>query len=323
MKPGIEVVIMCRERHPETIRAIDALAKVDFGVDTKIIVSDNPSSPEKSLSGIPNYLSHKIRNPSGSWNWHFNTIVSELEYEWSLITHDDDEILPVLGTIFQAFRDNPEVSVITGLSQIVDDKAGAIFDESYDKRIDTAGLRKPAGEVRKDLSGYLFDLGTLFPASAMIIRSSLLQSLSPLDNRFELTADFGLSIVIANNNGVVFEGSQAVMNYNLHGNNSVFTDDAAGGIKPDFTITRILLMDKFKDLYSESRMTMILKSVVLSKILISAFGLSQRRRTLSEAIKSSNSLKRNRIKYLLMILPIRLGPLAPYVRYKMRKRLGV
>jgi hypothetical protein len=323
MKPGIEVVIMCRERQPETIRAVNALAAVDFGGDTRVIVSDNPSSPSKSLSDIPSYLTHKVRNPSGSWNWHFNTIVSELEHEWCLITHDDDEILPILGEIFQTYKDNPEVSVITGLSQIVDHKAGPIFDEGYGKRIDAAGLRKPAGQVRKDLAGYLFDLGTLFPASAMIIRSSLLQSLAPLDERFELTADFGLSILVANDKGVVFEGSQPVMKYNLHGNNSVFTDDAAGGIMPDFTITRILLMDKFKDLYSESRLTMILKSVVVSKILISAFDLSLRRQRLGETIRSSNSLKRNKIKYLLMILPIRLGPLAPLARYKMRKRLGI
>lgn len=323
MKQGIEVVIMCRERQLEAVRALNALASVDFGTDTKIIVSDNPSSPNKALADILDNVTHIIRDPSGSWNWHFNRIVSELEYEWCLITHDDDEILPILGSVFRSHMNNPEVSVITGLSQIVDHKKGPIFDQGYDNRIDAAGLRHPAGVIRKDLSGHLFDLGTLFPASAMIIRSSLLQELSPLDERFELTADFGLSILVSHDSGVVFEGSQPVMNYNLHNNNSVFSDVAAGGIMPDFTITRILLMDRFTNLYSESRVTMLVKSVIVSKILVSAFGLSARRQTLNETLKSSSSLRKSKLKYLIMMMPIRLGPLAPYVRSKMRKRIGI
>lgn len=322
MKSGIEVVIMCRERPSETNRAIDALAKVDFGTKTKIVVSDNPSTPSKFLTNIPREVSHIKRNPSGSWNWHFNKIVSELEYEWCLITHDDDEILPILGDIFCANRTNSGVSVITGLSQIVHHESGLIYDQNYEKRLESAGLKEPAGQVRRDLSHYLFDQGTLFPASAMIIRSSLLQSLPPLDERFELTADFGLSVLIAHESGVIFEGRQPVMKYHLHQNNSVFSDVAMGGIKADFTITRILLLDKYPELFNESRLTLILKSVIQSKILVSAFGLTQRRKTLIQTIKSSDLLKKNKLKYSLMTLPIRLGPLAPIVRYLMRKRLG-
>ena len=323
MRDGIEVIIMCRERVSEAKRAIEALRSVDFGTETQIIVSDNPSSRKKALIDIPGDIRHIVRDPGGSWNWHFNTIVSELEYEWCLITHDDDEILPILGKTFQAHKDNSEVSVITGLSQIVDHKDGPIFDKGYDTRINTARLRQPAGLIYTHLSGPLFDLGTLFPASAMIIRSSLLQNLAPLDARFELTADFGLSILVSHNRGVVFEGSKPVMNYNLHNNNSVFTDQAAGGIMSDFTITRILLLDKFNDLYTESRMTMLLKSVVMSKILIAAFGLTQRRQLLKKTITESVSVKRSKFKYFLMIFPIFLGPLAPLVRKKMRARLGI
>jgi hypothetical protein len=323
MKDGIEVVIMCREREREARRAIQALSIVDFGVETKIIVSDNPSSAKMALTDIPKDVSHIVRDPSGSWNWHFNSIVSELEYEWCLITHDDDEILPILGKTFQTHKDNSEVFVITGLSQIVDHKNGPIFDQGYDTRINSAGLRSPAGAIYTNLSGHLFDLGTLFPASAMIIRSSLLQSLAPLDVRFELTADFGLSILVAHNRGVVFEGSKPIMNYNLHKNNSVFTDDAAGGIMADFTVTRILLLEKFNELYTESRMTMLLKSVVMSRILIAAFGLTQRKKLLKKTISGSDLLKRNKLKYFLMSFPIFLGPLAPFVRKKVRARLGI
>ena len=323
MKNSIEVVIMCRERQTEAVRAINALRNVDFGAETRIIVSDNPTSREKALKNIPNDIIHTIRDPSGSWNWHFNTIVAELEYEWCLITHDDDELLPQLGDIFREHSDNSLVSVITGLSQIVDHKTGPVTDKFYEKRIYAAGLKHPAGPVYTSLSKQLFDLGTLFPASAMIIRTSLLRSLAPLDERFELTADFGLSMLIAHNHGVIFEGIKPVMNYNLHNNNSVFTDDAAGGITPDFTITRILLLDRFKELYTESRVTMLLQSVVKSRILISAFGLSQRKELLNKTICSSTSLKSNKLKYLLMNIPINLGLFAPYVRKKMRKRLGI
>jgi hypothetical protein len=186
-----------------------------------------------------------------------------------------------------------------------------------------AGLRRSAGPVYTSLSSQLFDLGTLFPASAMIIRTSLLKSLGPLDERFELTVDFGLSILISHNHGVVFEGIEPVMNYNLHKSNSVFTDDAAGGITPDFTVTRILLLDRFKELYTEPRMTKLLQHVVKSRILISAFGLTQRRKLLNQTIRESTLLRKNILKYSLMNIPINLGPIAPYVRRKMRKRLGI
>jgi len=323
MKKGIEIVIMSRERPTETLRAIQALSRVNFEAQTKIIVSDNPSERRKALVGLPGHVHHVIRDPSGSWNWHFNTIVSELEYEWCLITHDDDEILQALGTAFKNHSGDPNVSVITGLSQIVDSKEGIIFDVSYDRRIDSANIRRSAGPIYNDLAEHLYDLGTLFPASAMIIRTSVLRSHMPLEERFELTADFGLSILISRGNGVVFEGSQPVMNYNLHRNNSVFTDIAAGGIFPDFTITRIILLDKFKEFCTESRLTMLLRSIIISKILISAFNLSQRGATLREAVQSSSSLKSNKLKYFFMLIPIRLGPLAPLVRHIMRKKFGI
>jgi hypothetical protein len=321
--PGLEIVVMARERQQETLRAIDALRSVPFGINVKIVLSDNASIPEKSLRDIPGEIEHRIRIPSGSWNWHFNKIVSELEYEWCLITHDDDEIQPVLGEVFQKYSNNEDVAVITGLSRIVEENKGPIRNIAYENRIDLAELRNPAGFLLTDLSNKLFDLGTLYPASAMIIRSELLQQLAPLDQRYELTADFGLSVEISHNHGVIFEGAQPVMNYNLHKNNSVFTDEAAGGIKPDFTITRILLMDKFNDLYTEQRMTELVKSVIQSRILISAFGLKSRRQLLNKTIRTSQILQRNRIKQTLMNIPINLGPLAPVVRYLMRKRIAL
>ena len=323
LKDGIEVVIMCRERQNETLRAIGAIKHVDFGVDTQIIVSDNASKPEKALTGLPSGIIHRLRDPSGSWNWHFNTIVSELGYEWCLITHDDDEILPILGTIFQSHKDNPEVSVITGLSQIIDHEAGLISNNGYEFRLNSAGIREQAGVIHLDLSQKLFDFGTLFPASAIIIRSSLLKSVAPLDTRFEWTADFGLSILIAHRKGVIFEGIKPVMNYHLHGNNSVFTDEAAGGIKSDLTVTRILMLDKFPELYNASRMNMLLKSVIKSRILLSAFGLNERKIILNETINSSLILRRGSLKYFLMKIPIYLGPLSGFVRRKMRKRIGI
>lgn len=322
LKDGIEVVIMCRERQKETLRAIEAIKQVNFGVATQIIVSDNASKPERALTDLPPGVQHRLRAPSGSWNWHFNTIVSELEYEWCLITHDDDEIRPILGTIFQSHKDSPEVSVITGLSQIIDHESGPVSNKRYESRLASAGILEQAGEVHFDLSRKLFDFGTLFPASAMIIRSSLLKTLAPLDTRFEWAADFGLSILIAHGEGVIFEGIKPVMNYHLHGNNSVFTDEGAGGIKSDLTVTRILMLDKFPELYSRSRMNMLLKSVIISKILLSAFGLNERKDTLKMTINSSIVLRNGGLKYFLMKIPIYLGPLSGFVRSKVRKRIG-
>jgi hypothetical protein len=113
------------------------------------------------------------------------------------------------------------------------------------------------------------------------------------------------------------------MNYHLHGNNSVFTEEAAGGIKSDLTVTRILILDKFPELYNSSRMKMLLKSVIISKILLSAFGLNERKATLNETINSSVVLRRGGPRYFLMKIPVHLGPLSGLVRKKMRRRIGI
>ena len=322
LKEGLEVIIMGRERPSETLRAIEAIQQIDFGVETHVIVSDNASSLEKALSGLPIGIEHRLRNPGGSWNWHFNKIVSELQYEWCLITHDDDELLPILGNVFNDHRNDPRVLTITGLSQIVDHQKGFVVNANYESRIDAAGIRDKAGTVYFNLSEKLFDLGTLFPASAMITRSSLLRNLAPLDPRFEWTADFGLSILVSHNKGVVFEGRQAVMNYHLHKNNSVFTDEAAGGLKSDFTVTRILMLEKFPELYNRARASKLLRDVFISKILISAFNLKARQSLLKATIRSSKTLRISKFNFLAMKIPIYLGPLASCVRFFMRKRIG-
>ena len=95
--PGISVVIMAHERQEETLRAVQALLKVDFGSSTEIVVSDNPSTPEKIIKNLPPQIVHRVRNPSGESLWHANQILQELDHEWTLLTHDDDEILPHLG----------------------------------------------------------------------------------------------------------------------------------------------------------------------------------------------------------------------------------
>ena len=74
-KPGLTIVIMAHERQAETLRAANAILKVNFGCETEVIVSDNPSTPDREIKNIPTGIEHKVRNPPGSSYWHVKQIL--------------------------------------------------------------------------------------------------------------------------------------------------------------------------------------------------------------------------------------------------------
>lgn len=137
--PGLSVVIMAHERQEETLRAVDALLKVNFGCPTEIVVSDNPSTPDRIIKNLPPQIVHRVRNPSGESLWHANQILQELDHEWTLLTHDDDEILPRLGELFRIYKTDPEVMVITGKSRIFVNNVES-QDNGYITRLEKAQL---------------------------------------------------------------------------------------------------------------------------------------------------------------------------------------
>ena len=321
-KPGISIVIMAHERQEETIRAVDALLKVNFGCDTEIVVSDNPSSPEKQIRNLPPQVFHKVRNPPGDATWHANQIIQELSHEWTLLTHDDDEILPRLGELFREYSKDPETVVITGKSRIIVNGLETI-DHGYSSRLKKANLDEPVPVSRTNLFDSLFDIGPLFPASALIVRTRHLRKLSRFNPDFALASDLDLSMVLANNAKVIFDGGTDVMNYHIHGGNSVFSIQAAGGLMADFTIVRLSKAVSNNLKITKQRKKMLVKAILVSRVLAKAFHLNDRyTKVRLYAIEFNEKFPESKIKSFYL-LPLPLGPLKPIARRLMWKRLGV
>jgi hypothetical protein len=321
-KPGISVVVMAHERQEETLRAVKAIAKVDFGCDTEIIVSDNASSPEKTIKNLPSEVIHKVRNPPGDSVWHADQILQEVDHEWTLLTHDDDEMLPHLGELFRKHNLDTETVMITGRSRIIVNGIETV-DQGYMTRLEKAQLAGPFAVSRMDLFEALFDIGPLFPASAMIVRTEFLRTCSRINLDYDLASDLGLSMALSNNAKVVFDGGNFVMNYHIHGGNSVFSVAAAGGLMADFTIVRLneAVINNLK--ITSERRSMLIKGVIVSRILAKAFHLNVRySKVRSYAEKFNKKFPESKIS-IFFLLPIPLGPMKPIVRRLMWRRLGV
>lgn len=321
-KQGISIVIMAHERQEETLRAVRAILKVDFGCEIEIVVSDNASTPDKVIKDLPIDVVHKVRNPPGDSLWHLNQILQELDHEWTLLTHDDDEILPHLGQLFQSYKSNPEVVMITGKSRILVNNIES-QDQGYLTRLEKSGLLNSNPVERTDLFNHLFDLGPLFPASAMIVRTGYLKNRSIINPDFDLASDLAFSMAIARDSMVVFDGGSYVMNYHIHGGNSVFSSRAAGGLMADFTIVRLSEAVSHGFEITEKRRKSLIKSVVASRILTKAFHLEARYSNVKLYTEAYNrAFPESRISRFVL-LPVPLGPLKIVVRRLMWKRLGV
>ncbi len=321
-KPGISVVIMAHERQKETIRAVRAILQVDFGCASEIVVSDNPSSPDKAIKDLPPQVVHRIRNPSGDSLWHANQIFKEIDHEWTLLTHDDDEILPRLGDLFRAYNADPKVMMITGKSRIIVNDIES-EDLGYLARLVKAKLVSSEPIARDDLFEELFDIGPLFPASAMIVRTEFLRTRSTINPDFDLAGDLAHSMALAKNARVIFDGSSYVMNYHIHGGNSVFTARAAGGLMADFTIVRLSEAVRNNLDISKERKKMLIKAILASRILAKSFHLKTRYSNIKLYTQNFNHKFPNHKISIIFLLPIPLGPFKIIVRRLMWKRLGV
>lgn len=323
LKQGIEIIVMTHDRQVEVLRAVESILRIDFGIPTFVTVSDNPTSEKFKVSGLPNEVKHVVRKPCLTANEHAKLIWSEFEYEWTLLTHDDDELLPALGDVFRQYSKNPEVSVITGLSEIINSKGESTREIGYENRLKAADLFGKLSEPRFDLAEHLFDLGSLFPASAIIMRGDHGIDFSNWNHDFELAGDLAHSIYASKTGGVAFEGRKPVMKYHLHGGNSVLTSGAAGGLMADFTVTRLQFLIENPEWATAARKLRITKGALAGRVLAKAFHLDKRYKNIVKYVRNANKATRNRAAYKVSYMPIPLGPLKPVVRFLMWRRLGV
>jgi hypothetical protein len=252
--PGIDIYIASRDRPFETNRAIQALKAVDFGVKTRIIVSDNASSPSSVLTDLPEGVIHLVRQPCGAQE-HFNLVIGELNCEWFLFTHDDDEMLPALGKLFRESILIPEVNVISGRSQITNKDGVAIIDHIYEDRLEKAGMLTQESKSIYNFLELLFDYGTLFPASAIILKSALISHKFALNPDTHYAGDLEYSLEVARHSVVRYQGIEPVMKYHLHGGNSVFDSNLPFVMPSQTLICRIQEMIKNPDLINELRIS--------------------------------------------------------------------
>jgi len=318
---GLEIIVMSRERPRELTRALKALEKVNFGANTRIRVSDNPSIPEKAIAYLSPNIAHTIRDPSGPSLWHLNQIISEATYEWTLITHDDDEILPILGELFQKYRDDLRVSLISGMSRILGESGQDVSNDKYEERLRIAGLKTNCSQIKTQLDEMLFDLGSLFPASAMIIRSSVLRRMFPIPSEIDLASDLAMSLMATDSLGVIFEGNEPVMNYHLHGGNSVFSIAAMGGLMSDLTNTRLKYLSTHPGILNKNRKKLLTRAVVISKVTTNAFNMTEKYGYLTKSIVAVRLSTGLIPIYWPGRIPIRLGPLKPLARWFIIRRL--
>ena len=319
---GLEIVVMAHDRQEETLRAVRALKAIDFGIPTRIVVSDNASNVDNVVVGLPPDVDHIIRTPCVSPNEHLMLIWKEFTFEWTLVTHDDDEMLPAFGEFFRQNREKSEVTVITGLSRIISQDGLEISDQGYENRLKKAGLFGNITQSTAELHNYLFDFGSLFPASAIIIRNGAID-FSTWNNNYALAADVAHSMKASLSGHVCFQGETPIMNYYLHGNNSVYSSSAAGGLMADFCITRFDFLTRYPEWASRERMKRLTKATLVARILAKSFHLDERYFNVAKYAREANRKSNNQAVNPIALIPLPLGILKPIVRFLMWRRLGV
>ena len=319
---GIEVVIMAHDRPVETLRAVRAIQKIDFGIPCRIVVSDNPTSPESQVIGLPVDVVHILRSPCVSANEHLSLVWKDFSYEWTLLTHDDDELLPSLGDFFKESHHKPGVTVITGMSRIISPEGSEIRDKGYESRLQQAGLIGRKSQSKNELHNHLFDLGSLFPASAIIIKNGS-TDFSNWNNDYALAGDLAHSLKASLSGGVCFQGEMPIMNYYLHGGNSVYTSGAAGGLLADFCITRFDFLLQHPEWANDKRKKQLSKSALAARILAKSFHLSTRYKNVKKYGQRANNFTEGKSVFSIALLPMPVGPFKPLVRFLMWRRIGV
>jgi hypothetical protein len=203
----------------------------------------------------------------------------------------DDEILPQLGDLFREYSSNPKIGMITGRSLIIDSTGNQIMSNAYESRLRKSNLNNFHSHVKSDVFWHLFDLGSLFPASAMIIRREVYKEIQEVNLDVNLASDYSLSLKIAKNHNIVFEGINPVMKYWLHGKNSVYSNEAMSSLKSELTIARLVELANSDFKLSLKRNLALSKQIFESTILLNTYGEYEKISILNRYILTYKELK--------------------------------
>jgi hypothetical protein len=217
--PGIEIVIMARDR-PEYLRkAMDAIEKIDFGIPTHLVISNNSATCAPLFDVDETKWEIRNRHQNLDPHTHYAYIVAESKFEWSCITHDDDELLPHFGKLFRCYHAIPEVRFISGSTAIRNLRIDPSASVGYQNRIARSGITKELSYSCADFLLAQFNVGSLLPLSAIAVRTEYL--IAP-KNIFRFAFDYYFAMAIAHrkqdetHNSLIYDSLNPVINYNLH-----------------------------------------------------------------------------------------------------------
>ena len=220
MSGSLEILILTHDRPESALKTIENLQSLDWGIKPRIVLSDNPSSESRYVQNVPPEIIHRRRFPFLSVAQHHNLALSEVESDWLILTHDDDELLDYFAESFKLLRSS-SYDIITGYSRILDTSVGEIIDDSYNRRLLESGVLTGDTIPRSQLQRVLFNHGMIYPASAICVRSIKILEALPLDVHTNAAIDYEYAMKISKNAKLKFLIKGPIMNYVIHGANSI------------------------------------------------------------------------------------------------------
>ena len=310
--PGIEIVIMARDR-PEYLRkAMDAIEKIDFGVPAHLVISNNSATCAPLIDVDETKWEIRNREQNLDPHTHFAYIVAESKFEWSCITHDDDELLPHFGKLFRNYHANSEVRFISGLSSIVNLSVDSSANVGYQNRIARSGITE---ELQYRCSDFLlaqFKVGSLLPFSAIAVRT---EYLCIPNNETGFAGDYYFAMAICSRkvsrveSSLVYDSLNPIINYNLHEEQDSQNTRMRYEMPILSAICRFQILDKNRELVEDiSFLKLILQSLYGIRLAKIGGGTSRKCIVDFERLFIASTLfqRRSVLKFLLF----RIGPYA-------------
>ena len=272
---GIEIVILTRNRPDFLENAIKAIDVIAFTLPVHLVISNNAMSV--LLTPLKTSKHWEIRERKSDLNphEHFNRVVLEAKYEWTLITHDDDEILQNFADQFAVYNEREDVRFVSGLSRIKNLEYQPDAINWYHKRLFKAGITDSYEYKCKDFLKMQLQAGSVLPFSGVAVRTKVLHHFNTMQSVFGFAADYYFAMAICQPSRelpdlAIFDSKKPVINYFLHAGQ----DSANSRMKYELPI--LTEMCKFEIL--ENNKVLQSRSAILKLMGNLAVGIRQARR---------------------------------------------
>lgn len=225
----LEIVVLTRDRPFYLDKAIKAIELIKFDLPTKFIISDN--SMDKSNYSFGKHWEIRNRTGNMTFNEHFTKVLSETKSSWVLITHDDDQLLPHFGTLFNKYHQDPKIRFISGISEIENKEISIESVNGYNNRLRNARIGSRSTFSCEELLLKQFKVGSILPFSAVALRASIISNLDLINiDKYIYVSDFFFALNICEHQNILpdrvaFDTQKPIMKYTFHENQISYKDD--------------------------------------------------------------------------------------------------